>query len=461
MAIIQPVMHKILELIDMSSDNYIYYFIFFIIEFIIAYLILTSNKGILCVLFLFPLALLLSLIFKKYFMVLVIALQVVVAQLPNSHTFVAYYTGTILSLAIIVIIANLGQLDLQKKIYIYISILCLYTLAITFSQIGYSSLSTAIKDNLRFLCPFIVFIMINILIKDYKFYINYLRINYYSLGFLVIVLNFIVIFFGYKTGIPDAHRPFMRNSGLFELWHSLSYFSYTFFFLASIYYLFCSSRKEKILIYVLLALSVYLIVKAGTRTVMLGFFIYLCSLLMLSKKYKKLLLMLTFTFVIVLINKNTYNLLVGDLKSIKGKSTILSDSAGSGRGMTWKRSLAEFKKDGLLTILGGRGAHQQYYYVQKGIQLDKDAHNDYLAVLYQYGILGLLLVLLIYSEFLIKSWQSIHHKIGPVLLAGFISILCMCVISNAIISRPSFAIIMYPVFIPLINKDILYDLSNL
>ena len=113
------------------------------------------------------------------------------------------------------------------------------------------------------------------------------------------------------------------------------------------------------------------------------------------------------------------------------KFTASYDSGGSGRLDIWKNVLELLSTSNVLNIIFGHG-HEA---VRNNTISHLSAHNDFLEVLYDYGIIGFSLYLLVYYKLisLIRKCMSKDNKIVMVLVVSVSQFFIMSMFSHLII----------------------------
>lgn len=120
----------------------------------------------------------------------------------------------------------------------------------------------------------------------------------------------------------------------------------------------------------------------------------------------------------------------------------VKEDEGSGRAIIWDDVIKEIKKSPFEKLILGHG----YYTVSKRPNSKGDAnsaHNDFLEVMYDYGIIGLILYISIYI-FLFKRLWFIWKYLRPYFMSyysGIVIMLVMAMVSHLII-YPTYFIIL-------------------
>lgn len=214
----------------------------------------------------------------------------------------------------------------------------------------------------------------------------------------------------------------------------------------SIYFILKPNSKlyQKIYLYINIFLSFWVVLFAQTRSVYLGFtvgLIFFILSLLISKKdldYKKyliskdfwikiFLLIFILVFLFIMFNTNTMFNKSGEVNAISRFSAMSSKSSWDERNLSWMVSIEQFKdKDYPLNkiIGGGIGTYpvysikymeeiqaknpEKYYYAWNNF---KRAHNDYLQVLGETGLLGIISISLLIITLLMRYFKILRSDI--------------------------------------------------
>jgi O-antigen ligase len=294
--------------------------------------------------------------------------------------------------------------------------------------------------------------------KNHNSFRFYLRTNVYVLIISVIIINYFYITFVNQSSIEDPYRGIERAAGFFTGsagWHGLAHYSLLTIFLISFYKPITTSRIEKYILSFSFLIACYLIFKSGTRTVYLGLISFMFIWFLLKKRYVWLLILVIGIYLLFLFNNNFHASLI----EFDPHQTNFEEM-GSGRGGIWEGFIRIFFMQPWFNILFGTGTQlvsieslglQTFAMAGEGL----DAHNDYLLILFQIGIFSLFVFLSFYFSLFIKAIRLIKSDVGKLYIAMLVSVALMNFVSNAYISRINIAMIFWPLFVPLINKDIL------
>lgn len=112
----------------------------------------------------------------------------------------------------------------------------------------------------------------------------------------------------------------------------------------------------------------------------------------------------------------------------------ISEDKGSGRDIVWRNVLDTYSKSPVLEKIIGHG-HNSAIIVNRGHNIDLSAHNDFLEVLFDYGIIGLILYLLLHI-YLIKRLFFLKRNKSELFLpylASYITMFIMSMVSHLIL----------------------------
>lgn len=140
------------------------------------------------------------------------------------------------------------------------------------------------------------------------------------------------------------------------------------------------NKLIRLVLLAIIGISLIVLIQNASRgalvAVLLG-----CSVLFLSSPvkifYKMLFLCLVIIFMVFLYNNSYFELLV---------YRVENDSTGSGRTVIWERRLTEFFQGSFLRLLFGYGHDAA---MTLGTPYRIGSHNDYVAFLVEYGLIGL------------------------------------------------------------------------
>lgn len=177
---------------------------------------------------------------------------------------------------------------------------------------------------------------------------------------------------------------------------------------------------EKVLFWFTIVLSFIVMVLLASRGGLLSIAIGGSILLFFSKfklRTKLLIMLFLFLFIIFLFNNNYFELLVYRIQN--------DDGTGSGRSEIWKMKFDEFLNTGnLFNYLFGLGFRRSIYLGGNVVNY-YCFHNDFLAYLVSYGIVGLCLFIYMLSYPIIKIRQGTDSKRFVIASIIYLASCCM------------------------------------
>ena len=226
---------------------------------------------------------------------------------------------------------------------------------------------------------------------------------------------------------------FFRGNTLVGATIRPTYFLFTFIPLAYI----SMNKRSATILFLLVTLVVFLSAKRTGIIACVGglVFYYLFdaynngSIATRWKKLFKLLVIGIILFVLFVIIDGKYNL------NVINRFKMLSYDEGSGRFSIWNIVFSEFKNSGLLKMLIGHG----YNAVATNLNVissgrDILAHNDIVEYLYDYGLIGILLIFALYFRIIYLAWTMVKEKYRylPAFSVFFVMFFCVSLFSYGI-----------------------------
>lgn len=308
-------------------------------------------------------------------------------------------------------------------------------------------IDTDLKSLVKLILPLITYMIIRrvIFYKD-----NYLQsIRWLLIGFSVpIIYSFFVIYTGggvwgvsYWTGLVRYGGAY---SGPHEMSHSLGLFIMLSFVYMGLWRVGNKRRINKIfLMYLLLmiTLALYCIYKGYVRTVFIGLFVFIATYAF----YRSKLLFVTlgtFFAVTLIVLGSLFTTIFHDVVEVYTGDREIED-AGSGRPYIWKRNFEVFSLKSADRIVAGVGIGNYAREPNWNERVNQNSqiwnsHNDWLEMLFETGVVGLLLLSVIYIIMYRKICKlGFHEKI--IFLALLNAVVVMNFLSNSYISRFSIA----------------------
>lgn len=215
-------------------------------------------------------------------------------------------------------------------------------------------------------------------------------------SFIILALYFsIMVFFFFRTLVTPLKTGFIRYPQL----------SHSFCMLAPFFFVRLLGNKKQIIFgYVV---TIFIILLSIKRSLIIAFLIIglieLIYSLIKNKKNRLPIIMVsvcvvsTLIFVAILVN----NLTGGKLFS---KFTFEEMSSGSGRNEIWEKVFESLSSFSLKNYIFGKGPYGVFLYATNGL----GAHNDYLEILYDFGILAVISFALFIAMLLVSV--IVHFK---------------------------------------------------
>ncbi len=197
-----------------------------------------------------------------------------------------------------------------------------------------------------------------------------------------------------------------------------------------------------------LALYGILILLAGKRSVFIAYIIcviiYLSFVLLSNRNKRKVgvslkrFAFISIVFVVIFVILSNFS---SQFEYIMNRFQNIEDDGGSGRDVIYAALFGDVSSSDFLSLFWGHG----YYAVLNRFQIG--AHNDFLEIFYDYGIVALLLYLLLLGKLFVKWYHSRgnlkNNSILPsVLLINFVMILVLGML-NCIILSTFFSFLLY------------------
>lgn len=172
--------------------------------------------------------------------------------------------------------------------------------------------------------------------------------------------------------------------------------------------------------------------RAGTLALILGLFIMLVveahiqgTLNQRWKKYLKIMLLILMGTIIVFYLENAGRIQILD------RFARLGDDGGSGRDVIWSIVLNAYHSSGLVQRLFGHGFQSVYYILRPG-GFYRFAHNSYIEYLYDYGTVGLILLLVLIIALIVSTIDMVRRK------ARFAPVMCLLLVISVFLGMFSY-----------------------
>ena len=205
---------------------------------------------------------------------------------------------------------------------------------------------------------------------------------------------------------------------------------YSFAFLP-ILFLTCSSKIAKLYSFIVM-LVMLLTLKRGAFLIVflgLGIYYFMVKYTDESAKHQMRKYLSYFMGVLVLLIFVNYLIEKLDLNILLRLQNSLEDS-GSGRLMIWDEIIWEFTKSSFIEKVFGHGFHSVFYQV-KPLGIARYAHNSFVETLYDYGIVGLILIIYTVVLLMKKSIEmlKIKSKLTPIMFYSLVPMLILGLVS--------------------------------
>lgn len=302
-------------------------------------------------------------------------------------------------------------------------------------------ISDSTKTGLRTSLPIIMSFLFSFLYMNKIDVKLFIRVLYLSLIYFLLLPGDIA--FLLKWGQWDKFNSFYYGNAPHTFSHFLSILT-----LFSLHY----SVKNKIA-YIVLANSFILLFATTIRTSIITAAVFCCTYAICSKNKKTLLItLILFSFILVL--PSSRSILTAKFSEFfQTAPADYTDEIGSGRVGIWKRNIRFFANQSILEQLLGSGMHSQHFEYRRGtLRTTIDTHNDYLALLLQIGLFGLIIYCILLLFCIIKAWlksaelEKRNENMGvyPLLFAFAFGVLISNVFSNSYVNRFQIAIFFWP-----------------
>lgn len=172
--------------------------------------------------------------------------------------------------------------------------------------------------------------------------------------------------------------------------------------------------------------------RAGTLALILGLFVMFVveahiqgTLNQRWKKYLKIMLLILIGTIMVFYLESTGRIQILD------RFARLGDDGGSGRDVIWSIVLNAYHSSSLVQRLFGHGFQSVYYILRSG-GFYRFAHNSYIEYLYDYGIVGLILLLVFVIALIVSTIDMVRRK------ARFAPVMCLLLIISVFLGMFSY-----------------------
>lgn len=224
--------------------------------------------------------------------------------------------------------------------------------------------------------------------------------------------------------LPNIIYRDFTDSGIFATYYCLA--------MLSLLYLTTKNSKTSLIFSAIVAILMLLTVKrAGIISAIVGIGVYYFLNAQLEEKNlnkgKKILLftlgaVASFYVGLFLIDELNLNIL--------NRLASISADGGSGRYRIWELVFDKFDSSTSVEKIFGHGFHAVYYFIQP-FGIPRFAHNSYLEALYDYGIIGTLMIIFFTLIIMYKTWRMIREKdrLAPVMGYTVVIMLVLSLVS--------------------------------
>lgn len=189
---------------------------------------------------------------------------------------------------------------------------------------------------------------------------------------------------------------------------------------------------KNICMLVAIVISIASTKRAGTLALVFGIFAMLVANAQIQgtlkkkwKKYLQLFILICIMIISVLILENA-----GKLR-IWTRFATLSSDGGNGRDIIWKTVMDAYNTSSLSQQLFGHG-FQSVYYVLKPGGFFRFAHNSYIEYLYDYGLIGLGLLIVFVAFLCVSAYKMLRRK------SRFAPVMCFMLVLTLFLSSFSY-----------------------
>ena len=205
---------------------------------------------------------------------------------------------------------------------------------------------------------------------------------------------------------------------------------YSFAFLPMVY-LHCNKTVSKIYSFIVLLLMLFTLKRSAFIITTVGIFFYYLLLTYINEsKSKKMRKYYHFFWIMVLFGFILNYLIENFGLTILERLLNSINDGGSGRMAIWEQVFCYYNSSSIAEKMFGHGFHAVYYNIQP-LGMARFAHNSFLETLYDYGVIGLLLVLSVFVIVLFKTYKMVieKYKLAPVMVFASVAAMILASIS--------------------------------
>jgi len=324
---------------------------------------------------------------------------------------------------------NIFRLGINK---IYLTFMLFAIFPIFFSQ----NLVSGLRDWLKLLLPFFIFNMTILIVRqaDGKLYKERLIIICW-VTIAALFIPFVLFLKNYTQGISVEMGGYARYATLGASTNVFSYYLLTVFPVCLFLYSISQKKPVKIFWLVFMAIMLLTVYKTYTRNVWIGVAIIIFTWYLFRKNYKPILIALILVITMIMFNHEMQDRF-SEISGIYSNIDIsrFDYKIMSNRGAIWFSNIDYFlhKSTFVEKLLGnGFDVKTRIEIVNRNLKESLPEHNNYLSLLMNTGICGLI----IYNIYILKLFQESFKLLRNTketylknLAQIFISILCAYVI---------------------------------
>ena len=272
--------------------------------------------------------------------------------------------------------------------------------------------------------------------------------KYFDYGFILGGLIF--AFFGiaqyFFELIPYNGGSHARIDGGYGIWHFSYYITFISVYIFNLFVL-EKEKKKKILLLLISLITIFTVLLSNTRSAWLGMAIGIFMALLVNKKIKQILILMTLSIALVFGFKNT-----PPVKKYIAKAKTIVDinknSSNLGRFEIWTDAYNIFKANPILGvgISNYDNASSKNYKTKPGGRY-YSAHSDYLSLLCETGIIGFIGFIIMMGLMLRESYKK--NKFN--LLLSVTSMFLFIGIFESNMNKNTYVYVMYFILYSVIN----------
>ena len=355
----------------------------------------------------------------------------------GSLSFFEIFGGFSLLAIVFVYLLNLGDARARRVNAIDIVVM-MYVFWCVGIYIAYIDRSH-IQDLLKFTIPLLTYIVVRNTIKSPQQYLKliWVMIVAYSVP---IVLSAIFVLLHKGVYVQNYWTGLYRYTGTFPNPHDFGHSMALYFYICAIYVTLLKvkfnisvSTAKKYFMLAVGIFALFCLYKSYVRTAFVGLVIF--TFIYFYFYNKKVLIVGGGVLVLAVVASwSVWTLIFHDVVDV-AKGDRDADRIASGRPFIWKHNLDEFSKLTFDRKLAGVGlGNRSNVLTTHGKENFWNSHNDYLEIMIQTGIIGLLIFVLL-QLLIIRAIFRLPKQERNVFLAFYFAVFCMNFASNSYIDR--------------------------